>query len=173
MKWIVIVIGSLLGLVALAAIVGATLPKRHVAKRAAIIDKSPEELWATIVDFAAAASWRSDLEKIEMLPPRDGHIVFRETTRQGPITFEVAEQVAPQRLLVRVADPDAPFSGTWTYDLQPEGTGTRVTITEQGEVGNPIFRLMSKVFFDPHASMERYLSALARRHGQEVSLLPG
>jgi hypothetical protein len=170
MKWIGIVVGVLLGVLALAAIVGATLPKGHVARRAAHIAKMPDELWATMIDFGAATSWRSDVSNVEMLPLRDGHTVFRETTRQGPVTFEVVEQIAPRRLLVKVADRDAPFSGTWTYLLEPEAAGTRVTITERGEVPNPIFRLLSKLFFDPHTSMERYLVALGRRHGQEITV---
>jgi hypothetical protein len=69
--------------------------------------------------------------------------------------------------VARIADTDLPFGGTWTYELKPEGAGTRVTITERGEVYNPIFRFMSRFVLSQTATMEKYLAALtARAAGQ-------
>jgi len=168
MKWIGIALASLAALVALCAAIGAALPKRHVAKRTAVIGKSAAEIWTTITDFTSAPSWREDVERVELLAPREGRTVFRETTDQGPVLFEVVEMAAPARMVVRVADPDLPFSGAWTYSLAQEGQRTRITIVEDGEVHNPIFRLMSTLFFDHATTLEKYLRALGRRHGEDV-----
>ncbi len=54
-------------------------------------------------------------------------------------------------MVLRIADPSLPFSGTWTYEIKPTGTGRELTLTEDGEVGNPIFRVMQKVFFSPYS----------------------
>ena len=66
-------------------------------------------------------------------------------------------------LRVRIDDPGQPFGGTWTYALTPNGTGTSLTITEDGEVYNPIFRFMSHFFFSQTATIDAYLAALQRR----------
>ena len=43
------------------------------------------------------------------------------------------------------------------------GSGTRVSITERGEVYNPIFRFLSRFVFGHTGTMETYLRDLARK----------
>ena len=68
------------------------------------------------------------------------------------------------------ADPKLPFGGTWTYEVQPDVTGSAVTITEDGEVYNPIFRFVSKFIMGHKATMNGYLRALGKKFGQDVML---
>jgi hypothetical protein len=65
--------------------------------------------------------------------------------------------------VTRIADPDQPFGGTWTFELTRAGAGTRVTITERGEVYNPIFRFLSRFVFGHTATLESCLLALERK----------
>lgn len=58
-------------------------------------------------------------------------------------------------------DDGLPFGGTWTWDLAPAGSGTRVAIEEAGFIRNPIFRVMSRLFFKPSSTAEQYLRPLA------------
>ena len=69
---------------------------------------------------------------------------------------------------VRIADDTLPFGGTWTYELAPEGAGTRLTITEDGVVRNVVFRFLSRWVFSHTATLEKYLRALGRKFGEEV-----
>ena len=170
MKWILIVVGVIAGLIALMAIVGSLMPKGHTASRSTVINKPPEVLWQTMTDCAAFPQWRTDIKNVEVLPDRDGHKVWREDGKNGKMTLEATEASPPSRLVLRIADPDLPFGGTWTYELQPTGTGSRLTITEDGEVYNPIFRFMGRIFFSPTASIEAYLKALGRKYGEDVQL---
>jgi uncharacterized protein YndB with AHSA1/START domain len=87
---------------------------------------------------------------------------WREYGR-NTITFERVEIEPPTRLVTRIADPDLPFGGTWTFDLVEEGEGTRLTITEHGEVHNPVFRFMSRYVFGHAATIEQFLEDLGRR----------
>ena len=64
---------------------------------------------------------------------------------------------------MRIADPSLPFGGTWTYELRAEGSGTSLTLTEDGEVYNPIFRVMQKFFFSPYKTIDTYLENLKKR----------
>jgi hypothetical protein len=88
---------------------------------------------------------------------------WREHSKSGDITFEFAETTAHVRAVARIADPSLPFGGRWTYELAPDGAGTRLTITEHGEVYNPIFRFMSRFVFGHTSTIEQFLAALQRR----------
>jgi uncharacterized protein YndB with AHSA1/START domain len=160
--------GALVGLVvlmALMAVVGAFLPRRHVATRRARIGRPREALWRDLTDVAAFPSWRGDLRRVELA----GEGRWREIGKHGAILMELAEQAPPGRLVVRIADPALPFGGAWTFVLEPDGDGTIVTITEDGEVKNPIFRFLSKVVFSLTATLDAYLVNLAKKHGERVT----
>ena len=58
-----------------------------------------------------------------------------------------------------------PFGGSWTFVLQPFESGTSLTITEEGTISNPLYRVAAKVLFSPTDSMDRYLSDLAALAG--------
>ena len=80
---------------------------------------------------------------------------------------------APVHLLTKIDDRSLAFGGTWSHDLVPSGTGTTVTITERGEVYNPLFRFMSRFVFGHTATMEGFLGALAVRMGELTAVSAG
>ena len=88
---------------------------------------------------------------------------WRERAGGDAIMFEVVESRPHERLEVRIADPDLPFGGTWTYELLPETVSTRLRITERGEVYNPVFRFMSRFVFGHAATLDAYLADLRAR----------
>jgi hypothetical protein len=57
------------------------------------------------------------------------------------------------------------FGGTWTFDIVPTPTGSRVTITERGEIYNVIFRALSKLVFGYTGTMESCWRPRRRRLG--------
>jgi uncharacterized protein YndB with AHSA1/START domain len=161
MKATLYVLLGLGGLVALIALIGAAMPKEHRAVRTATYAASPPTVFAAISDVAKYPEWRSDVTRVELLPSANGRVMFREHGRHGPLMFRIEETVPSSRLVTRIADPSLPFGGTWTYELTPTAAGgTELTITENGEVYNPIFRFLSKVVFSQTKTMERYQDAL-------------
>ena len=163
MRWLVIIGGTLVALIVLTLAVGYSLPVKHVATRSTEVTASPERVWATITDIPALPRWRPDLKSAELTGRTDAGPVWREVSGDGTITYETVEQVPPRRLVSRIADKSLPFAGTWTYELQPTGTGTRVTIREDGEVYNPVFRVVSRFVIGHDATIKKYLSALESR----------
>ena len=138
--------------------IGYALPQGHVASVNATLPLPPNQVFERISNPERYREWRKDITALEMLatePPK-----WRETSSGDVITFEAVDSRPPERFVVRIADPDLPFGGTWTYELRPEGSGTHLTITERGEVYNPIFRFVGRFFMSPTATMERYLGAL-------------
>jgi uncharacterized protein YndB with AHSA1/START domain len=140
--------------------VGSLLPVGHVVSRTAVLDAAPESVYARISDVPGYPKWWSEVSRVETLPPQGGRARYREHMNGDPIVFEIVEAVPPRLFVSRIADPDLPFGGVWTFDLSPEGSGTRVTITERGEVRNPIFRFLSRYVFSQSATIESCLAAL-------------
>jgi uncharacterized protein YndB with AHSA1/START domain len=151
------------GVIAAVAGIGWTLPVAHTASRQATVRVAPADVYAVISDVERYPAWWSEISGVEMLPAASGRIRFREHMSTGPVIMEVEEADAPSRFVTRIADPDQPFGGTWTFDLAPEGAGTRVTLTENGEVYNPIFRFMARFVFGHTGTIESCLRALERR----------
>ncbi len=165
MKKALMVAGALACLVLLVAIVGVFLPKGHSVSRTMRISKPPEAVWAVITDYAAMPSWRTGLAKIERLPDRGGRPVWKETLDDLELPLEDTLVDPPRKLVRRIADPDLPFGGTWTYELAASPGGSTLTITEDGEIYNPLFRVVSR-FTDPTGSIVVFLTALANKLGE-------
>lgn len=162
------VIGGLLLVAGIVALIGSRLPKSHVASRSIHLRKSPQEVYAVVRDFGSAPQWRSDVKQmdVEALPGRP--VYFREVGKNGTINYELVEDVPAQRMVTRIRDTDLGYSGQWTYFFVPENGGTRVTIREDGEVSNVIFRFMSRYVFGQTATIDSYLTSLAKRFGEEA-----
>jgi hypothetical protein len=163
MKWLAIVGAAIALLVALTALVGSRLPRSHRAFREQPLRASPEAIWAAITGVEAFPSWRKDVSNVQRLPDRDGRPVWIEEGSSGKITFAVERWEPPRILVVRIADPDLPFGGTWTYEITPAAEGTRLSITEDGDIYNPLFRFMARFIFGYEATIESYMSALEKR----------
>ena len=155
---------GLVGVITIVIGVGYALPQRHVASRNALINALPEEVFQSLTQVRDYAQWRSALARVEVLSTSP--LRWQEWSGGDVLTFEATDVQPPHRFVSRIADRDLPFGGTWTFALEPEGPGTRVTITEEGEVYNPFYRFMSRFVFGHTAGMESYLQALERRFAE-------
>lgn len=164
---IVVAIAAIGGLIAL---IGSRLPVAHVATRSVVIDAPAESVFATITDFEAAPSWRTDLKGASVeTDAASGRRRVTEVSSSGTLTLEVEQAVAPVRLVTRIVGEGLPFGGAWAYELQPQANATRVTITEHGEVYNPVFRFISRFIMGHAGTLEAYLVNLGRKFGQDVA----
>ena len=169
MRWVLLIAGLLVAVVLIVCAIGYMLPKSHVASASARFAASPDSLWTSLTDVAAFPKWRPALARVELLPDENGQRGWRELGNHDAVTYRVVESVPPRRLVTRIADKNLPFGGSWTYDLAPDGSGTRLTITENGEVYNPIFRFVSRFIMGYTATMESVLRALGSKHGETVT----
>ena len=170
MKEILFIGAGVVAFIIVVLIVGALLPREHVASREIVLRRPPSEVYATLREFAAAPTWRPDVERVEMLDDVEGRVRFSEHSKQGVITYEVVQESRPGKLVTRIVDRDLGYFGSWTYLLSPVNEGTRLRITEHGEVPNVLFRFMSRFIFGHTATMDAYLRALARKFGEEAQL---
>ena len=155
-----IVAGSLAAFVALVAIAGLLLPRDHVETRSTTVAAPPDRVFALVTNVDDYPRWRRSLSAVEMQPPVEGRPRWVEVSGRDRLPLEMIERQAPRRVVTRITDPDLPFGGTWTFELAADGPGTRVTITERGEIRNPIFRALARFVFGYAATMEVWLDEL-------------
>ncbi len=147
-------------------LIGRMLPKAHSVTRSAIVPAPPGRVWAVIADFANEAAWNTAIRESRRIEDRNGHEVWLTVDRRGgKLPLETLEAVPEKRLVRKIADPKLPYGGQWTITLAPEGTGTRVTVTEDGEVYNAFFRVISKFFMNQAGTLEAYLAGLTAHLG--------
>jgi uncharacterized protein YndB with AHSA1/START domain len=166
-KWLLIVMGTLAIVFALMAIVGLFVSREHRATSSITLRQPADSVWKVVRDIGGTPAWFSAMEKSERLPDRNGHEVWREKMSGFDVPIIVLEST-PSRRLVTQIDPQAraAFGGTWTYELIPDSGGTRVSVTETGWIGNPVFRFMSRFLLGYYGSLDKYLRALAKRFGE-------
>lgn len=163
MKWLLITGITLAALLILIVVVGALLPQKHTVSRTTAVHVSPETLWNLI---SGPPNWRPEITSYQGLPQQNGHRMWRETDKHNQtITYEAVESAPPQRLVTRIADPKLPFGGTWTYEIASTSNGSTLTITEDGEVYNPIFRFISRFIMGHSATIDAYMKALHTKLG--------
>ena len=167
-----IVLGIVIGLIAVVAIafvVGLLLPREHSASSRVTLKSAPAQVWPVVRDLSSLVGTWSELKSARRLPDGNGKEVWEQNAGGFDMRLIVEEVTEPTRMVTRIdAPPDAAFGGTWTYRVEPEGAGTQVTVTEDGYVSNPIFRVMMKVM-GVHRTADNYLKALGKKLGEEVT----
>lgn len=133
MRWIVYVAGAIVLLGIVVTAIGAMLPKAHSASRTARIAMPPDALHA---------------------------LILRRIGEPQEYPLRVERNEPPSLVVTRIAGEGLPFGGTWTYRIAPAAGGSELTITEDGEVFNPIFRFMSRFVFGHYATMDAFIRTL-------------
>ena len=165
MKIALLCAAALAAAAAIVTVIGWRLPVRHRAARESTYPIARDSMFSLLTDVERFTEWRSGMKRVEARPAVDGRPRWLEAGGDGEILVELVQAVPGERLVTRIADPGLPFGGTWTYELADAELanltrGTRLRITEDGEVYNPIFRFMSRYVFGHSRTIERYLADL-------------
>jgi hypothetical protein len=123
-------------LMMIVAAIGAMLPEKHTASRTVAVALPPDALYQRLTG-----------------------ITF------GDVPVRIERQEPPFLLVTRIVEGQ-PFGGTWTYRVAPAPGGSQLTIIEDGEVYNVIFRFLSRFVFGHYTTIDAYLANL-RRHEAE------
>jgi uncharacterized protein YndB with AHSA1/START domain len=131
---------SLIAVVGIVALTGNVLPVNHEASRSAEFARPPDVVFALIADPATYRGWWQGAE----------------------VKTVVVENVPPSRLVTKIVD-ETQFGGTWTFEVASTPSGSRLTITERGEIYNPVFRALAKYAIGYTGTMESFLEAAKRK----------
>ena len=102
-----------------------------------VIDRPVADVAAYASDPSNAPRWYANIESVEWQtdpPPRVGSamtFVARFLGRRLEYTYEIAELVPGERLVMRTQQ--GPFPMETTYTFEARGTSTRMTLRNRGE----------------------------------------
>jgi len=169
MKWVLVAGVVLIAVIAIVAVIGAFISRDHVAGSSITLHQPADTVWRVVRDQDSVPQWwpamRTSLHRVGP----DGRDRWEQTLSGNKMTFVIEADEPPRRLVTRIEEtPGAPFGGTWTFEITPDGTGSRVTVTERGWIGNPIFRVLARFVFGYYRTEEDYLRALGKRFGEAV-----
>lgn len=151
MKWLLRLLAALVAFVVSLTLVGYSLPVAHVASRSAELNAPPEQVFTLVSEVKNYGSWWPEGTETKVA---------------------IVESVPPSRFVTKIDEPDAPFGGTWTMEIVPIPTGSRLTITERGEIYNPIFRALARFAFGYGGTIASCLDAAGRRLGVTSGAAP-
>jgi hypothetical protein len=80
--------------------------------------------------------------------------------RGDSLPLKIITRDAGLRLVTQIEGQNLPFGGGWEFRLKNNGDSTSVTITENGEVYNPLFRFVSKFIMGHNATLKKYAGFL-------------
>ena len=167
MKVVLIVVGVLVIIGLTIYCTGLLLPVKHTASREARFVATPEAVWSIISDFAQWPSWRTGLRSVDVIAGGAGTTdIWRETDTSGhEIRYSTIESVPIRKLVRRIVSDGLPFGGQWTFDIAPAEKGCILTITEDGEIYNLIYRFVSKFVIGHTTTIEKFIGDLQRKLG--------
>jgi len=146
MRIAIYIVVALIAVIGIVACIGYFLPVGHEASRSADFNKPPQAVWALIADPNSYGGWWDGAE----------------------VKTAVVESIPPSKLVTKIVD-ETQFGGTWTIEITPTPSGSRVTVTERGEIYNVVFRALAKYAFGYTATMESFLEALSKKLSTETS----
>lgn len=170
LKWILALLAVLTLLVAAPFVAGQFVPTGHVAASSVNLSHPVDTVWTIVHDLGGYPSWWTDVKSSRREPDAGDREVWVQTdAHDQAIALEVVESVSQRLLITQTADDKLPFSGRWTYTVELVEGRTRVTIVEEGEIFNPIFRFLARYFIGHHGTIDRCLEALGRHFGEEIT----
>jgi uncharacterized protein YndB with AHSA1/START domain len=150
MKIVLVVVLGLIVAAGIALLVfyvaGSRMPREHKAVISATFPADRAAVWDAINDFDGMPGWWPAVKSTRLEYLADGTaLTWNKDAHGNEIPFKTTELKPYNKLVRLIAATDQPFGGTWTFELAdaPEG-GTRLTLTEDGWIGPPVFRAVAK-----------------------------
>ncbi|HEX7136987.1 MAG TPA: SRPBCC family protein [Vicinamibacterales bacterium] len=166
MKWILLALLVVVLAAAVVTCIGWLMPVAHQAAGSAEFSKPPDTVYALVTDVRSYPRWWKDMTRIEVLVDQPDRTTFRQYSSTGPLVMTIVERTRPTRIVTKIDDPDQPFGGTWTWDIAPTPSGgASLTITERGEIYNPVFRFAARYVFGYTRTIESCLAAIKQALG--------
>jgi uncharacterized protein YndB with AHSA1/START domain len=146
---------------------GTNLPATHTVTLKTVYHQPRDVVWQAVSDYQIAPEWSQGLEKVERLEDMDGLPLWRFYDKEGHhMDIQVIESRAPERHVSRIVASDYPFLGSWTITLEEAGDRTLVTLTEEGRVDSPLWRLAMRYLMGQDQMVRAFLHDLGRKFGE-------
>jgi uncharacterized protein YndB with AHSA1/START domain len=157
LKWIAIVVASLVVAVGLFVVSGYLLPRETTIDIESTLDARPEALFALFTDYEGVERWwqqaatdmGDDLRVTHLGGPRQGagmEVGF--AAANGPLSERWSYTAVQPTSQIEIDVDFQIFTARRVLELAPEGTGTTVRWRETALVDGPVWRWMVKLNAD-------------------------
>jgi len=105
------------------------------------IERTPEDVFSYLTDVSNVPDWQSG---VKTATQRDGRIEESRSLfgREIHMTLEVVEREEPRLFTLRTID--GPMRLTVRHELEPAGSGTRLSVVAEGDVPGFAAGLLSR-----------------------------
>lgn len=163
---------ALLGgvLAGLAWFYGSRQPREHRASSTITLVAPADTVWAVIRNIGESDEWWDDVRSVRRLLDKPRESWEQDMGMVGKVRISVTSEVWGERLVTTILnDEQQDWGGRWTYTITRGAAGTEVTVTEDGWVEKPLFRVVAKLMGGPHRTMDSYLRSLGAHFGETVT----
>ena len=128
----------------------------------ALIEASPEAVWAVLVDGASYTSWDSGVTSFEgAIAPGATIKVFSEVAPDRAFPVEVVEFEENRKMVWQSGMPLGLFKGRRSFTLEPEGGGTRFRMREQ--FSGLLLPIIGRTIPDLQPTFDKFTNGLKTR----------
>lgn len=147
MKIVMKIVIGLVGLIVLLGVIGFFLPKQFRIERSLVMAAPAEKIYPMIAEPKNWPRWgiwnqRDPNMKLDFSGAASGTGAkwAWQSKSQGNGAMEFTAAEVNQQITYKLSFPDFDMESKGVLILKPEGNGTKVTWTNEGEYGNPYFR---------------------------------
>ncbi len=154
MKALLVVVSSIVVLLALFFVWGATLPTTKSLSKTVQINAPVEIVWKTMSDWEGQVKWRREVKSVEILDEK----TFKEFPTNGPaVEFEIVRLETNKIIELEMSGP---FTGDYLAEFSKNDGITTIHISETIIQDSIIGKILSKLFFDLDKFVATYFHQL-------------
>ena len=174
LAWLGVAIGALVGAVAAMTLLGWLMPSRYVVSQSFLLPVPVADVWATLADYPGQLAWRRGLTAVDRLPDKGSTGVWRESFGRSTTRSTTIEARSPDWLVRQADEEGGAIRRRWEFALEPvvSPRNTRITLTEFGEIRNPLRRFVVRFITGRSTTLKDFLRDLAYRFDAKPALIP-
>lgn len=141
---------------------GHSKPEGHTASGSEIIKAPLADVFALEADIKKRPEWMEQVKEVrDYKEGENGTASWLEVWNDGnEFDMKLAANAKDKMLRFEIRDRNEVFNGSWTLDFEAVEGGTRVTITEQGNIPNAFVRGMFHLVASPDDTLKQHLQIL-------------
>jgi uncharacterized protein YndB with AHSA1/START domain len=167
MKTALLIAAVFLGLLVVVGLVlyfiGRSLPEKHTSRLSVVLPVARPAVWSAITDYAKMPEWWPAVKAVRLeIRPNGEAWTWNRDAHGREMAFRTKEEQAPARLVREIMGENLPFGGTWTFELAEQGGQTRLTLTEDGFIRPPFFRVVAQLSMGLDTTMKDFVAHLEK-----------
>ena len=94
-----------------------------------------ELTWSELIDISSIPQRKNDVVSVDVVDEYGKLIAWKENLKNGGYRiYRMNQRIENQRLVVELTESSYGLTGIWTFDLEKDSQGTKVTITEDSQL---------------------------------------